>query len=97
VTSESIVEAVRTAFHEVTHNDAFTHEEAEFLAQTAVSVAKPIILAEVGEKLTAIRELHKEDLFRGHLSNGCKTCGHGDGLGYPCPTIIALDALTLSN
>jgi len=40
--------------------------------------------------LEAVRELHAEDLFRGHLSNGCKTCGNGED-GYPCPTIRALE------
>lgn len=97
MTSEKIVETVRIALHEVTLNETFTHEEAEFLAQAAVTVATPLILAEVDEKLQAIRELHAEDLFRGHLSNGCKTCGHGDGLGYPCPTISALDALNITS
>lgn len=92
MTSENIVEAVRTALHEVTLNETFTHEEAHFLAQTAVSVATPLILAEVDEKLQAIRELHAEDLFRGHLSNGCKTCGNVGDIGYPCPTILALDS-----
>jgi hypothetical protein len=92
MTSEKTVEAVRTALHEVTLNETFTHEEAEFLAQTAVSVAEPLILAEVDEKLKTVRELHAEDLFRGHLSNGCKTCGNVGDIGYPCPTIIALDA-----
>lgn len=90
MTSEKIVEAVRNALHDVTLNETFTHEEGEFLAQTAVSVATPLILAEVDEKLQTIRELHSEDIFRGHLSNGCKTCG--GGVGYPCPTILALDS-----
>jgi hypothetical protein len=40
-----------------------------------------------------VRELHSEDIFRGHLSNGCRTCGNGDN-GYPCPTIIALDSIS---
>lgn len=93
MTSEKIVEAVRTALHEVTLNETFTHEESEFLAQTAVSVVEPLILAEVDEKLKAVRELHSEDIFRGHLSNGCRTCGNGDN-GYPCPTIIALDSIS---
>lgn len=90
--TESIVDAVRTALHQVTLNETFTHEEAQCLAQTAVSVAAPLILAEVDEKLKAIRELHAEDLFRGHLSNGCKTCGHVGDIGYPCPTTLALDS-----
>lgn len=93
MTSEVIVDAVRTALHEVTLNETFTHAEAEFLAQTAISVAEPLILAEVEEKLKAIRELHAEDIFRGHLSNGCRTCGNGDN-GYPCPTIFALDSIS---
>ena len=42
-------------------------------------------------QIDAIRELHAEDLFRGHLSNGCKTCGPTGDVGYPCPTIAALD------
>lgn len=92
MSSETIVDAVRAALHSVTLNETFTHEEAECLAQTAVSVAEPLILAEVDEKLNAIRELHSEDLFRGHLSNGCKTCGHVGDIGYPCPTILALDS-----
>jgi hypothetical protein len=36
--------------------------------------------------LDKVLALHYEDLFRGHLSNGCKTCG-GD---YPCPTVRAV-------
>ena len=95
MTSEKTVEAVRKALQEVTLNETFTHEESEFLAQTAVSVAEPLILAEVDEKLRTVRELHSEDIFRGHLSNGCKTCG--GGVGYPCPTITALDTLNLSS
>lgn len=93
MTSEPIVDAVRTALHEATLNETFTHEEAGFLAQTAISVAGPLILAEIDEKLKTVRELHSEDLFRGHLSNGCRTCGNVGDVGYPCPTIIALDAL----
>lgn len=91
MTSENIVEDVRDAIYKAMPDDSITHDESEYLAQTAVSVAKPLILAEVDEKLKAIRELHAEDLFRGHLSNGCKTCGNVGDIGYPCPTIIALD------
>lgn len=92
MTSDAIVDAVRTALHRVTLDEVFTHEEAHFLAQTVVSVAEPFILSEVDEKLKAIRELHAEDLFRGHLSNGCRTCGPVGDVGYPCPTILALDS-----
>jgi hypothetical protein len=38
-------------------------------------------------RLDAVLALHTEDLFRGHLSNGCKTCG--GGAGWPCPTVAA--------
>lgn len=35
---------------------------------------------------------HSEDMFRGHLSNGCRICG--GGMGWPCPTVGAIqDAL----
>lgn len=38
--------------------------------------------------LEGVAALHYEDLFRGHLSNGCKTCGQD----WPCPTITAVTA-----
>jgi hypothetical protein len=31
---------------------------------------------------------HSEDVFRGHLSNGCRICG--GGMGWPCPTVWAI-------
>jgi hypothetical protein len=31
---------------------------------------------------------HSEDMFRGHLSNGCRICG--GGRGWPCPTVGAI-------
>ena len=31
---------------------------------------------------------HSEDVFRGHLSNGCRICG--GGRGWPCPTVGAV-------
>ncbi|MDQ0241210.1 hypothetical protein [Arthrobacter bambusae] len=40
------------------------------------------------QALEAVAGLHYEDVFRGHLSNGCKTCGHD----WPCPTITAVAA-----
>lgn len=42
-------------------------------------------------EVEALRDLHAEDLFRGHLSNGCRTCGQTGDVGYPCPTIAALE------
>jgi hypothetical protein len=60
--------------------------------RTALEAAEPHMLEKVNAKLDAVRELHAEDLFRGHLSNGCKTCGNVGDIGYPCPTIIALDS-----
>jgi hypothetical protein len=53
----------------------------------------PYLLAMVREQRAAldrVRALHTEDVFRGHLSNGCKTCG--GGADWPCPTIAALTA-----
>lgn len=71
-----------------------TDEESEILVSAAVEVEVSRILAEVNAKLDTIRELHTEDLFRGHLSNGCRTCGPIGDLGYPCPTIIAIDGVS---
>jgi hypothetical protein len=48
------------------------------------------VLHEQWARLEAVRELHAEDLFRGHLSNGCRTCGQTGDVGYPCPTIAAI-------
>ena len=31
---------------------------------------------------------HSEDVFRGHLSNGCRICG--GSMGWPCPTVGAI-------
>ena len=39
--------------------------------------------------LDAVKALHTEDVFRGHLSNGCRVCG--GGAGWPCPTTEALE------
>jgi len=39
-------------------------------------------------RLDAVLAIHVEDVFRGHLSNGCKVCG--GGVGWPCPTVIAI-------
>lgn len=47
--------------------------------------------AKLRAALDAVAKLHEEDLFRGHLSNGCKVCGNGNnGQGYPCPTVRAI-------
>lgn len=44
--------------------------------------------AKLRAALDAVAKLHEEDLFRGHLSNGCKACGNGNnGQGWPCPTV----------
>lgn len=61
-------------------------------AKTILEAAAPHMLLELNAKLEAVRELHSEDIFRGHLSNGCRTCGNVGDVGYPCPTIIALNA-----
>ena len=60
--------------------------------RTVLEAAEPHMLKEANTKLDAVRELHSEDLFRGHLSNGCKTCGNVGDIGYPCPTILALNS-----
>ena len=61
--------------------------DAEFIAASRTTV--PALL----DALEAVLALHREDLFRGHLSNGCRICGHGRD-GYPCPTVKAItDAL----
>lgn len=65
-------------------------EEFVEAARAALEAAAPHLLREAQAALDAVRELHTEDVFRGHLSNGCRTCG--GGVGWPCPTIKALDA-----
>lgn len=47
------------------------------------SVAEDVWASETA--VDVLQHLHREDLFRGHLSNGCKTCGFG-AHGYPCAT-----------
>lgn len=49
-------------------------------------------LRKAHEALERVAELHTEDIFRGHLSNGCKTCGNVGDAGYPCPTAAAVAA-----
>ena len=44
-------------------------------------------LAEQAATIERVRAVHVEDLFRGHLSNGCKTCSGGE---WPCETATAL-------
>lgn len=93
---EAISAAAQEIYHTSGRNRVMSYGEAqkncESEARTILEVAEPHILSEFGDKLKAIRELHAEDLFRGHLSNGCRTCGHVGDIGYPCPTILALDA-----
>lgn len=56
----------------------------QFITANASAADVPVLVA----ALRAVLALHQEDIFRGHLSNGCATCG-GD---YPCPTIRAVTA-----
>lgn len=42
-------------------------------------------VVDIEATIDVLHHLHGEDLFRGHLSNGCKTCGNGT-IGYPCAT-----------
>jgi hypothetical protein len=46
--------------------------------------------ARLTEAVDAVLALHTEDLFRGHLCNGCQVCGNGEN-GYPCPTVAAIE------
>lgn len=63
------------------------YDNAEFIAAARTTV--PALV----DALEAVLAIHREDLFRGHLSNGCRICGHGAD-GYPCPTVKAItDAL----
>lgn len=93
---EAITAAAQEIYHTSGRNRVMSYSEArkncETEAKTILEAAEPHILADVDEKLQAIRELHAEDIFRGHLSNGCKTCGNVGDIGYPCPTILALDS-----
>lgn len=57
-------------------------KDAEFISAARTDI--PRLLA----ALDGVLALHYEDLFRGHLSNGCKTCGHD----WPCPTVAAVVA-----
>jgi hypothetical protein len=59
----------------------YTPEDREFIAHAREDV--PTLL----RALEAVEALHEEDLFRGHLSNGCKTCA-GE---WPCLTVQAID------
>lgn len=90
--SDAVVEAAVQILYWESQDSAKTLSENQHLAQRVIDAVSPHILAEVDEKLQTIRELHAEDLFRGHLSNGCKTCGNVGDIGYPCPTILALDS-----
>jgi len=54
--------------------------DAALIAHAPTDQAKLIAAIE------KVAELHHEDLFRGHLSNGCKVCGHD----WPCATYTAL-------
>lgn len=69
-------------------------QQLEFPAFMIPTIHVAYLLAELrdrDEKIAKVAELHAEDLFRGHLSNGCKTCGNGEH-GYPCPTMAAVAA-----
>lgn len=35
-------------------------------------------------------DMHSEDVFRGHLSNGCSICGPDNDVDYPCQTVQLL-------
>ena len=60
-------------------------EDAKFIAASRTDV--PALVS----ALEAVLEIHQEDLFRGHLSNGCRICGHGpNDEGYPCATVTAI-------
>lgn len=56
------------------------------LADAALIAHAPTDQAKLIAAIEAVAELHHEDLFRGHLSNGCKVCGHD----WPCATYAAL-------
>ena len=61
-------------------------EDADFIAHARTDVPNLVAAVE------AVLALHEEDLYRGHLSNGCRTCGNGpNGEGYPCATVRAVE------
>jgi hypothetical protein len=63
-------------------------------SESAAAISDLLAVArEQQAQLDKVRELHAEDLFRGHLSNGCRTCGPIGDIGYPCPTIAAITAM----
>ena len=75
-------ELIATAAPEDAQQIADDHNDIPFLLA---------LLEERDSQLAAVRDLHSEDLFRGHLSNGCASCSGGT---YPCPTIVTLDKTT---
>ena len=66
-----------------------SYDNAEFIAAARSDVPRLL------DALEAVLAMHYHDLFRGHLSNGCRICGHGpNDEGYPCPTVKTItDAL----
>jgi len=56
-------------------------------ANAELMTAAPRLLA----ALEAVLELHQEDVFRGHLSNGCKVCGFGEDGSVTCDTVKAIE------
>jgi len=62
--------------------DTFKIGDREFYAEAPTDITRLLAAVEV------VTALHTEDMFRGHMSNGCKVCG--GGVGWPCPTVAAL-------
>lgn len=70
------VPGLRMAVTEYQHGSG----NAEFIAHARTD------LPAATTALRAVLDLHQEDLFRGHLSNGCKVCD----ADYPCQTVKAV-------
>ena len=70
------------------HNESKTSPKDDGFADAELIVNTRTNAPLMSKALLSILELHKEDLFRGHLSNGCVVCGPAPtGPAYPCKTV----------
>lgn len=70
-----------TAYAMTLFNEEQSVADGAFIAASRTTVPRLV------GALQAVLNLHQEDLFRGHLSNGCKTCEGGE---WPCATYRAI-------
>lgn len=83
------VEAVEAAARRIFACAEYGHRSREWDAlerRNAINQARAALEAAAPYMLAGVLDLHQEDLFRGHLSNGCKTCSGGE---WPCATYTA--------